>query len=297
MHQMLFSTKHLTIGKPSRKTSSKRSLTLVLRAMCLVLALGCAQLSSAQYSGGARSLALGGASVGQTGVEAVLANPAGMAFQSQTAFMLFGENRFGLADLKSVTAAAMIASDLGQFGIKTHYFGFEGFNRQLISLGYARKLFEQFSIGGQFDFIQTRISEYGSQSVLTFELGFHSRILKGLHWSGHLISPIQVELGETGELPTILRTGLTYEINQQLQVIGEVEKDIEFPIRLRAGIEYSFLQQMFFRVGIATEPSLLTFGLGYKRPKGFSIDLGVNYHANLGLSPGISLFYAIGKPS
>ncbi|MEO1627298.1 MAG: hypothetical protein AAFV25_19250 [Bacteroidota bacterium] len=146
---------------------------------------------AAQYSGDARSLAMGGSSAGLQGLRAVLANPAGMAFDSETGVLLFAENRFGLADLKGVAAAASISSGYGQFGLQVHYFGFQGFNRQSASLAYARRLMDRLSIGGKFDLIQTRIPEYGSESTIGFQLGFHARLLKKLHWAGHIIHPVQ----------------------------------------------------------------------------------------------------------
>ena len=67
-----------------------------------------------------------------------------------------------------------------------------------------------------------------------------------------------------------------------------VEAESEEQERLRMGMEYGYREQFFLRTGLATRPLLLTFGLGFRQPH-YTIDLAVEVHNALGLTPHTSL--------
>lgn len=67
-----------------------------------------------------------------------------------------------------------------------------------------------------------------------------------------------------------------------------VELEREERTRLRLGMEYVYDNCWFLRAGMATRPTLLTFGLG-TRQRHYSIDLAVEVHNSLGVTPQTSL--------
>lgn len=55
-------------------------------------------------------------------------------------------------------------------------------------------------------------------------------------------------------------------------------------VRLRCGMEYAYEGTLFFRAGLATNPMLVSFGVGAKYGM-MVLDIGAEVHSALGLSP------------
>lgn len=72
------------------------------------------------------------------------------------------------------------------------------------------------------------------------------------------------------------------------QVLAVVEAESEDRIRMRFGMEYNYSGLLFFRAGFATNPLTAAFGLGVKY-RWLSIDIGVETHRVLGMTPHTSL--------
>ena len=73
-----------------------------------------------------------------------------------------------------------------------------------------------------------------------------------------------------------------------VQLLSLVELEQEERLRLRMGLEYNYRQSLFFRVGAATRPTVLTFGLGVK-VKHYAVNVAAEMHSHLGLTPHTSL--------
>ena len=102
-------------------------------------------------------------------------------------------------------------------------------------------------------------------------------------------------LSEYGEdrLTTVMRIGTQFNFSDKVFVVAEVEKNIEYPLRIKSGIEYNPMKKLFLRGGIATQPIELTAGLGYRFKEQFQIDMGSAYHQVLGWSPNFSFIYQV----
>ena len=72
------------------------------------------------------------------------------------------------------------------------------------------------------------------------------------------------------------------------QVLAVVEAESEDRIKIRFGMEYNYSGLLFFRAGFATNPLTAAFGLGVKY-RWLSIDIGVETHRVLGMTPHTSL--------
>ncbi|MEM1121815.1 MAG: hypothetical protein AAGJ18_15295 [Bacteroidota bacterium] len=244
------------------------------------------QNAFAHYAG-ARGIGLANANLGFRDVYAGFNNQAGLAFLEHFGAVGYVENRFQLDELKLAAVTVAKPTELGTFGMTLQYYGFDLYNEQKVGLNYSRKLFDNLAIGAQFDFLNTRISEYGNASALTFELGLQYRIIEKL-WAGvHVFNPIRAELGQTA-LPALLQIGLNYEVSTALIISASIEKNAELATNYRIGLEYFLWQKVFFRTGINTEPSLLNFGLGYDVGQ-VQINVAASFHQVLGISPAIGL--------
>jgi len=237
----------------------------------------------------ARSKGVANASVAFTGINSIFTNQAGLAGLENMGFLLSAEQRFVLNDLNNLGAGFAIPTNSGTFGLSISYFGFEDFNQSKIGLTYARKLMEKFSIGIQFDMLSTQISEYGNKNLFTFEIGVQSELIENLLLGFHLYNPVKLELIEDEFLPTILRAGATYTASKKLMLHTELEKDFDFPFVFKAGIEYELVNDFWLRLGVHTNPTALSFGIGYQMKNGLRFDLASNYHQELGFTPSIGV--------
>lgn len=251
--------------------------------------------NGATNSTGSRSNGVANASVGFSDINSIFNNQAGLANLQNMGFILSSEQRFALAELNSFGGGFALPTNSGTFGVSVHYFGFDSYNESKIGLSYARKLMDKLSIGVQFDLLSTQIAEYGSQNFFTFEVGLQSELMENLLIGIHLYNPVKIEIIEDEFLPTVLRAGATYSPSTKFNLHVEVEKDLDFPFIFKSGVEYALVDDFWLRIGVQTNPTALSFGLGYLFKNGFRFDLASSYHQDLGFSPGIGIGYDFSK--
>ncbi len=273
-----------------RKTAFSWQLLSGLLLLCL------ARPSHAQGnivpSGGARGAGMGAVGVVFRDAQSILANQAGMAFVEAPTAAVFGEQRFLLADLRNVGAGFVLpSSNLGAFGLSLQYFGMSEYNEQRAGLAYARRLFAGTSIGLQFNAFSSRIPDYGNALRLNAEVGLQTQLMPKLILGFHLANPLRTRTRGGDRMPAILRAGLGYQTSDKVLMALELEKDIDFPLRAKAGIEYRPAEAISLRAGVATQPATATLGLGFRLPAGLAFDFAGGYHQFLGFTPTFGLIY------
>jgi hypothetical protein len=270
----------------------KTLLALLLNCLCFI---GFAQNGIPQNAG-ARGAAMGNASLTFTDINSIFTNQAGLGYLEHLSFTAYGERRFVGADgLNSfLFGVAYPHKKIGTVGLSVHYFGYDKYNEQKIGLSYARKLFKRMSIGAQFNYLGTRIGEYGTAHSFTFELGILAKVSKQFHIAAHTFSPVQVQLPNGDVLPSLFKLGIAYIPSSQLRLTAEIEKDLENPFNGRFGIEYHPINILYVRAGVSTTPVMASFGLGLNM-KGLKIDIAASYHTVLGITPSLSVSYIVGE--
>jgi len=244
---------------------------------------------------GARGIAMGNTGLCFTDIHSAYANPAGLAFLKQFESNISAESRFSISELQNFSAAAAYPFNSGTFALSLNHFGFELYKEQRFGLAYGRKLFPNLSIGGQFLVLNTSIPEYGNKSNFTFELGAISQLLPHLKLGLHLYSPVRIKVLDDEYLPSIFSLGLSYDASSKLLVNLELEKQLDYELRLKGGIEYRIIEELALRTGLITNPFSSTFGAGYYLKSGLSIDLASSWHEYLGLSPAIGISFRSGR--
>jgi len=280
------------LQSPLQKNSMRRLVFL----LPIFFSISIFAQNGATNSTGARSKGVADASVAFTGINSIFNNQAGLAELDNMSFLLSAEQRYLLNDLNNFGFGFAMPTNSGSFGVSVHYFGFEDFNQSKIGLTYARKLMDKLSVGIQFDMLSTQISEYGNKNLFTFEIGVQSELIENLLLGFHLYNPVKLEIIEEEYLPTILRAGATYTASKKLMLHAELEKDFDFPFIFKGGVEYELTDDLWLRVGIQTNPTALSFGLGYQMKNGLRFDLASNYHQELGFTPSVAVgFYFVKK--
>lgn len=269
-----------------------------MRALLLTTFFGLTTLSFSQGWNpiGARSNSLSGASVTLNDVWAVHQNPGAVAQIQSFSAGIYYDTRFLTKELQ--TQAIAIASPLKKGVIMggAQLFGYKEYRHTRVGLGYALQLTDHFSAGIQANVQQLQFNEnYGSVISGTAEAGFLAKINE--KWNiGFSITNIgrQRIAGLDDRFNSVMRFGTCFSPSKQVKCIGEVQKDIIYPISFRGALEYFPVEALAIRLGAQTGPSIFAFGIGYQKTN-FQIDLGTKYHQQLGWTPCIGFNYSVSK--
>ena len=243
---------------------------------------------------GSRSHALGNASVAIDDIWAYHHNPANLVSVKKLGFGLSYENRFLLKELQSQGFVVALPLKAGVISFGLQSFGFKNFRTNRLGVGYSMKLAEFLSCGVQLNYHQVRLTDaYGRKDALTAELGLRANITDNWKVAFSVFNLTRTKISEFGEdrLSTLMRLGTQYTFSEKVMLVAELEKNIEFPVRFKTGIEYSPIRKLFLRGGFATQPIEISAGLGYRFKEQFQLDLGSAYHQILGWSPNFSFTY------
>ncbi len=249
---------------------------------------------------GARSNSLSGASVTLTDVWAVHQNPGAVARIKAFSVGMYYDTRFMTKELQNQAIAAALPLKRGVIMTGAQLFGYEQYRHTRAGLGYALQLSEKFSAGVQGNIQYLRLgNNYGSSISATAEAGFLARFTD--KWDlGFSITNIgrQRISSASGELEdrfnSVMRLGSSYSPSDKVKVIGEIQKDVIYPITFRGAIEYLPIKQVAVRLGAQTGPANFSFGFGYVS-KSILLDFGSKYHQQLGWSPHIGFTYLFAK--
>ncbi len=238
-----------------------------------------------------RGRALGGTGITFTDAYSVWTNPAGLGQLDALGVHLSGEQRFGLAELQTVQLGAALPVANGGFGLSLLSFGFASYRESRLGLSYGRKLSDNFRLGVELVGFNTAIPTYESSFAATFSVGAQLDITKELSVGFRAFSLMRVETAEEEFLPQLLSAGLGYRPNEKLLLMAEVHQDVDYPTRVRVGLEYGLSEQLDLRLGAASGPGELSFGLAFSAVEQMRIEIGAAYHEILGITPGVGLVY------
>ncbi|MDZ4844662.1 MAG: hypothetical protein SH857_03830 [Chitinophagales bacterium] len=246
---------------------------------------------------GARSSALGNHTSAISDVFSVSNNQAGIGFLKKYTFGISAKNKFLVKELSLMDAAAVLPTKTGVFGLGVHYSGTSLFSESKIGIAFAKSFGDRFSFGLQFDYLNFRISEYGSKNLFTFEAGVQYFLVPEKLLAGaHINNPLRLTLDEETDekLPTVMRFGLNYSPSKKVSVLAEVEKDLDYAPVFKAGVEYRVVEKLALRGGFNANPFQAAFGIGLYL-KNLTIDAASLFHPQLGVSPHLSLTYAFAR--
>lgn len=248
---------------------------------------------------GGRAAAMGGSSVASQGLWALQNNPAGMANLEKISFGLYYENRWMLPETAYKSGAFALPTKFGCLGLSFTQFGSSKYNENKIGLAYAKDFGRYLQIGLQLDYLLLKIgNDYGTFNAVTFELGLQSHVTDKLTLGTYIFNPINFSFKQTlnhEKIPIVFRFGLAYQFTKDFLGQCEIEKNTEREgVSLRGGLEYEAFKRFYIRAGVQTNPSILSFGLGYSISFA-RIDMAGQLHNELGASVQVGLVFSIGK--
>lgn len=247
---------------------------------------------------GSRETGMGGCSVVNIGLWGVSNNQASLGFMQNAAIGIHYENRFGISGVGYKAFAAALPTNSGTFGLKINYLGYSNYNDLETGITYGKSFGERFSVGIALNYLRTYIAhDYGSEGIALAEIGILSEPIDNLFIGAHFYNITRAKYANTlnkEAIPSIFKFGAGYNFSDDAFLTAEIDKNINYPMVFRAGIEFKLVKDFVLRTGIATNSTLISLGMGYKT-KGLSIDLAFSYHQYLGYSPFITLSYSFGE--
>lgn len=246
---------------------------------------------------GARSSAMGNASVSLIDVWSSHHNQAGLGFVRDLSAGVYYENRFLIKEIGIKGGVVALPIKAGTFGLCISSFGYTQYSENKYSLSFAKAFGEKFSAAIAMDYLTTQITEgYGNKGVLAAEAGIIAKPIKNLAIGAHIFNPTRSKISKYDDerLPTIIRLGADYSFSEKVTLAVEAQKDIKYKAEFKAGLEYHAVKELYLRIGVSTNPTLSSFGFGLNL-KNLKIDVSANYHQALGISPQLGLSYTFAK--
>jgi len=271
-----------------------------------VLGLFFSPLAHAQLAeGGARALALGRA--GTALEEEVWGefNPATWATLERNTADVFASQAFGITELRVVALAAAAPTRYATFAANVRAYGFADYRETRIGLGAARGLplsaSRSIHVGLSAHLYNISIDGFGSTTTISASLGAQVVVLPNLRAGLHARNISRIGRSEEADLVSPLSSapsvaaGLAYRASGRAIVLLDAEKDLDFPVAIRAGVEVWVIDMLALRGGFATglssdggAPARLSAGIGVRSGM-IRADITAEYHETLGLTPAVSV--------
>jgi hypothetical protein len=244
---------------------------------------------------GGRSAGLANASVTISDEWSSFNNQAGLGFVTNPTIGLYFENRFQVKEFSMKAGTCVYPLKPASLALSFRHFGYSKYYESKLGLGIGRKFTDYFAMGVQIDFLQTYYAEgYGTYNVLAAEAGLIAIPAKNLTLGFHVFNFTRNNNYSNPEemIPTNVRLGIAYAIEEKALIALEAEKEMNTNLMIKAGLELNPVDNLFFRLGFATQIEQYSVGIGY-RIKKFNADLAFSHNAILGFSPKVSIGFGL----
>ena len=265
----------------------------IIFAFIYIIFIFSAYATNDNYPVGSRAAGMAGTAVMIPDLWANYHNQAALGFLKELEIGIHHENRYIIDELSLSAIAAVIPTNSGNFGANISYFGYSQYHESKIGLAYSKSFADIISAGIQFDYLYTFVAEeYGNVGNIVFEAGILAEPIKNLTLGFHVFNPTQTKNKKLNNEPitTALRAGIGYSFQETAFIGAELEHQIDQPSTFRAGVEYQMIENLFFRVGINTEPREFSVGLGYHF-QNLKANIAFTNHQPLGITPHFSVSY------
>lgn len=244
----------------------------------LLLLVGCqAAAQSISTRIGARATAMGNAGFTLTDPSSLFHNPAALAFLDDPALIFGYEIVPALPGADRRVAAISWPFPFGTIAAGAFRFGDEFYSEQFITAGVSHRI-DHTGLALKVNVIQYRTDQVGVQSALTFDVAGLTQLTSEWSIGAGIFNVGQAELTPEEPLPVIFVAATSWKAPEGIMLIAEVEKKLESPMVIRAGMEGTIHKKIFARAGIATNPLVLSGGVGAKASR-LQLDFSASYQS------------------
>ena len=267
---------------------------MILRQLyILLISFFLINVSNAQFEFtdiGARAVGMNGAftSISDNSL-AIFYNPSGLGQMKYREFSVFySPAPFGLTELSTSALTYAEPFKFGTLGIGIKNYGFDLYHEIGISLSYGGNYKKKMFYGLNLNYYNLKIKDDynagNSASSVAVDAGLMAYITKYLRWGffGKNISGSTIGISKE-KIAQVYRTGFSFAPKENLNFVLEAEKDVRYPVSIRAGMEYCPVDYVDVRAGVGSEPTTFTFGIGFSYNL-FQLDYALYNSPDLGLT-------------
>jgi hypothetical protein len=266
------------------------------RLIVITLCLHCFS-SNAQYLPdyvGSQAAAMGGVSTLLPSVWSATNNPGALGNLKNSEVAVNHQQLFGLKDLAYSSFSGAYKHKTGVWGVFANRWGYEWYQYNQIGAAYGKSLTQTWSAGVNFSYNQLSFGDnyYGKASNIRVGFGSLAKLSNKLSigvYIQNLHRPNVLSDGSERDEPSFT-VGMGYKASSNTYLALEAFQQINQPLSIRMGMEFTHNEKYFFRTGISTQPFSGAFGFGMAFKK-FRLNFAATYHNVLGFSPQSGLHY------
>lgn len=219
-------------------------------------------------------------------------NQANLAYNDALSIGFNYEDRFGIKELSTRTAAVIIPAGHATLGAVYSHFGYSDYKRDLTGLACGMKLSEKIAAGLQIDYYSERtFGEYANDQNITFEASILFLPSDLTRIGICVFNPVPNSLRKIS-MPSSIRIGAGTYLNKMLFAGAEIGMATGSQMLLRCGFGYEVAKNFILRGGYCTMNNSFSGGIGIK-VKMVQVDLAFRSHEQLGISSSLSLIFRI----
>jgi hypothetical protein len=231
---------------------------------------------------GARQMGVGYTSSCLYDEWATFNNAAGLSKVKQSTAAFAYDALPSLRSFNRMAALVALPSKLMTTALGVFRFGDDLYNEQFVSAAFANKL-GLASLGIRFNYIQYHAEGFGNLQAFTISFGGIAELTKAIHVGAQITNLNQPIINrQTGEkMQTLMSLAVAINPSDKIILTSEVQKDLNFKILWKTGLEYKFYKKFAARTGMNLNPQAAFFGFGWKS-KRLTLDYGLKYNPLLG---------------
>jgi len=240
-----------------------------------------------------RTLSMGGGGV--TGTP--LYNPALLATLTQHKLYANYYNRYSVSELATVSGGFYFLNDMIPAGIEITSFGYDEYRESLFRLSFGKKIAEKWTIGvaGQYMLLQSLLYEETTGRIST-DIGITYKPVENLLTGLSILHVPSIKMGDNSVdnkrlASYMIQAGFNWQVINTVLITGSLDHCEEDSVAGSFGMEYMPFDNFCIRAGFRTSPLKPSFGIGYQLSD-IRFDVGMIYHAKLGVSMGVGISYS-----
>ncbi|MFN5634001.1 MAG: hypothetical protein ACK49D_04960 [Flavobacteriia bacterium] len=242
---------------------------------------------------GARFSACGDANVSMIDPWSFQLNPGALALVNRTTFSATYQSRFLLKEMQAQGFVYIQPIHRGVLSFGTTLQGNQLLRIFRGGMGYSMKLSDKFSAGVQLNYNRIALAEnYGKHTMITAECGVYVTLTENWHLGASVFNLGRAKLADFQDerLATRFRLGSSMSLSNLVLLCLEAEKDVEHPLRIKAGIEYLPNTSLSIRAGCRLNPLEISTGFGCSWST-IQLDFATQYNQFLGWTPQVTFSF------
>lgn len=250
------------------------------------------QLYPQEINLGPRLTAIGNTGVAINDVWTLQSNQAGTTSLKKPTASVSYRNSYLNPELSTQSAVIVYPAGRNVMGLSLQNYGFSAYSEQKIGVSYAKRFGNSIAASLNFNLHQVKVAQYGSARAYSVEAGLQYHVDENLLIGTHISNPNRSAFDRdvNAFIPVSLEFGASYKFTDKVLLNSGIVKTLNSVTDFRCGLEYSVINWLAFRGGLAANPFRQFAGFGYQL-NDLKIDAAASSHPNLGFSPQIALSY------